>query len=314
MGDEWAGVRANRDSVGDYLNLVAGVKDDENPDVISGITAPLLTINDHIASTPEERRALAAWVDRTFKPAYRRLGPFSSSDAPDRIQLRAALFYLLGAAGRDPDVISEARELALRYLDNAASVEPSLASVATNIAASNGDAALFDKLQQTYETATDPQIQENALRLLGRFRDPELQRRSLEYAVSGKVRNQDATFQLIRPMRDPETRDEAWDFVRQNWDKVQAEFTTAMGGYLVSGTGAFCSAEKRDEVEQFFASHPVAASSHSLQRAKDDIDACIELRSDQEPKLAQWIAGDKPVEHQAAGGSAASRQVNLVGY
>ena len=294
--------------MGDYLNLVAAVKGDENPDVISGITAPLLTINDRIANTTEERQALAAWVDRTFKPAYRRLGPLSPSDAPDRIQLRAALFYLVGAVGRDPDVISEARELALRYLDNAASVEPSLASVATNIAASNGDAALFDKLQRTYETATDPQIQENALRLLGRFRDPELQRRSLEYAVSGKVRNQDATFQLILPMRNPETRDEAWDFVRQNWEKVRAEFTTAMGGYLVSGTGAFCTAEKRSEVEQFFTSHPVPASSHSLQRAKDDIDACIELRSDQEPKLAQWIAGEKPVEHEAAAGSAASRK------
>jgi aminopeptidase N len=306
LGDEWAGVRADRDSVGDYLNLVAAVKDDENPDVINGITAPLLTINDHIANTPEERRALAAWVDRTFKPAYRRLGPSSPGDAPDRIQLRASLFSLLGAVGRDPDVISEARELAVRYLNNPASVEPSLALVVSNIAASNGDAALFDKLQRTYETATDPQIQENALRLLALFRDPQLQRRSLEYAVSGKVRNQDAIFQLMLPMRDPETRDEAWDFVRQNWDKVQAQFTTAMGGYLVSGTSSFCSAEKRSEIEQFFSSHPVAASSHSLQRAKDAIDACIELRSDQEPKLARWIAGGKPVEHEAAAGSAAS--------
>jgi aminopeptidase N/puromycin-sensitive aminopeptidase len=80
-----------------------------------------------------------------------------------------------------------------------------------------------------------------------------------------------------------------------------------MGGYLVSGTGAFCSAERRSEIEQFFSSHPVAASSHSLQRAKDAIDACIELRSDQEPKLAQWIAGEKP-EHQAVADSAGSRK------
>jgi aminopeptidase N/puromycin-sensitive aminopeptidase len=178
--------------------------------------------------------------------------------------------------------------------------------VATDIAASNGDAALFNELQRTYETATDPQRQEDALHLLARFRDPELQRRSLQYAVSGKVRNQDATFQLMIPMRDPATRGEAWDFISQNWDKVQAEFTTAMGGYLISGTGSFCSAEKRGEIEQFFASHPVAASSHSLQRAKDDIDACIELRSDQEPKLAEWVATLKPIEHASA--AAADRQ------
>jgi aminopeptidase N/puromycin-sensitive aminopeptidase len=308
LGDEWAGVRANEDSVGDYLNLVAAVKDDENPDVIKAISGPLLTINDHIANTPEEHQALAAWVDHTFKPAYRRLGPPSQSESPDRIGLRAALFDLLGAVGRDPDIIAEARALAARSLSNPGSVEPSLALVATNIAASNGDAALFNELQRTYETATDPQRQENALRLLTRFRNPELERRSLEYAVSGKVRNQDATFQLMIPMRDPETRELAWNFIQQNWDKVQAEFTTAMGGYLISGTGSFCSAEKRGEVDQFFASHPVAASSRSLQRAKDDIDACIELRSDQEPKLAQWVVTLKPIEHASASAGAADRQ------
>jgi aminopeptidase N len=305
LGDEWAGVRANKDSVGDYLNLVAAVKDDTNRDVIAAISGPLSTINDHIANTPEEHQALAAWVDHTFKPAYRRLGPPSQSESPDRIGLRAALFDLLGGVGHDADIIAEARALASLSLSDPGSVEPSLALVATDIAASNGDAALFNELQHTFETATDPQRQEDALHLLARFHDPELQRRSLEYAVSGKVRNQDATFQLMIPMRDPETRDEAWDFIRQNWGKVQAEFTTAMGGYLVGGTGSFCSAEKRGEIDQFFASHLVAASSHSLQRAKDAIDACIELRSNQEPKLAQWIAGGKPAEPASTGAGAA---------
>ena len=308
LGDEWAGVRANKDSVGDYLKLVAAVKDDENPDVIAAISGPLFTINDHIANTPEEHQALAAWVDRTFKPAYRKLGPSSQDESPERVGLRAALFDLLGAVGHDADIITEARVLAAHSLSNPGSVEPGLALVATDIAASNGDAALFNELQHTYETATDPQRQEDALRLLARFHDPELQRRSLEFAVSGKVRNQDATFQLMIPMRNAATRDEAWDFIRQNWDKVQAEFTTAMGGYLIGGTGSFCSAEKRGEVEQFFASHPVAASSRSLQRAKDAIDACIELRSDQEPKLAKWVATLKPIEHASAGAGADGRK------
>ncbi|MGC1157672.1 MAG: M1 family aminopeptidase [Acidobacteriaceae bacterium] len=308
LGDEWAGVRANKDSVGDYLKLVAAVRDDENPDVIAALSGPLFTINDHIANTPEQHQALAAWVDYTFKPAYRKLGPPTQSESPGRIGLRAALFDLLGAVGHDPDIIAEARALAERSLSNPGSVEPGLALVATDIAASNGDAALFNELQHTYETASDPQRQEDALRLLARFRDPELQRRSLEYAVSGKVRNQDATFQLMIPMRDPETRELAWSFIQENWGKVQAKFTTAMGGYLIGGTGSFCSVERRGEVEQFFASHPVAASSHSLQRAKDAIQACIELRSDQEPKLAEWVAGEKSTESGAPGGGAASRK------
>jgi aminopeptidase N/puromycin-sensitive aminopeptidase len=87
-----------------------------------------------------------------------------------------------------------------------------------------------DQLQHTFETSDNPQIQEDALHLLAVFRNPELQRRSLEFAVSGKVRKQDAIFQLLIPMQSPQTRGIAWDFIRNNWDKVKAQITTAMGG------------------------------------------------------------------------------------
>jgi aminopeptidase N len=291
LGDEWAGVRSNHDAVGDYLNLVAAVKDDDSAAVINTAVGPLSAIDERIAGTPQEHQALAAWVVRTFKPAYARLGPPSPADAPDKKELRSSLFGVLGVLGKDPDVIAESRKISEDYLANPGSVDPNLAQTAAAIAAENGDAAFFDQLQHVYETASNPQIQEYALRLLALFRNPDLERRSLEYAVSGKVRNQDAIFQVLLPMRDAETRDIAWDFMRNNWDKVQAQITTSMGAYLVSGAGAFCSQEKKQEAVDFFGAHPVPASGQYLQRAKDAIDDCIELRSTQGPKLEQWIGG-----------------------
>jgi aminopeptidase N/puromycin-sensitive aminopeptidase len=74
---------------------------------------------------------------------------------------------------------------------------------------------------------------------------------------------------------------------------VQSQITTSMGGYLVSGAGAFCSAEKRDEVDRFFTEHKVPAAERALGRAKDQINDCIQLRTEQEPKLQQWIASQK---------------------
>jgi ERAP1-like C-terminal domain len=98
---------------------------------------------------------------------------------------------------------------------------------------------------------------------------------------------------LLIMLRGTDTRDLAWEFIKDNWDKVQAQFTVAMGGYLVSGMGTFCSAEKRDEVINFFTTHKVQASERALIRAKDQINDCIELRSLQEPKLREWIASQK---------------------
>jgi aminopeptidase N/puromycin-sensitive aminopeptidase len=90
-----------------------------------------------------------------------------------------------------------------------------------------------------------------------------------------------------------QTRDEAWQYIQQNWDKVRAQLTTSMGAYLVGATGSFCSAQARDQVVDFFSTHKVPASDRSLARAKDQINDCIDLRSEQGPKLKEWIAAQK---------------------
>ena len=291
LGDVWAGVRANDSSVGDYLHLAGGVKDDPSAAVMDTAMGPLRTIDERIATTQAEHDALAKWVVKTYKPAYEKLGPPSPSDSPDTKELRSTLFGLLGAFGKDPEIIAQSKKIAEQYLSNPASVDPNLAQTATALAAENGDAAFFDQLQHAYETVSNPQIQEFALRLLALFQNPALEKRSLEFTVSGKVRNQDAVIQLLIALQRPETREIAWNFIRNNWDKVKAQLTTTMGAYLVGATGAFCSEAKKGQVADFFSTHTVAASSVSLQRAKDSIDDCVQLRSTQGPKLQQWASG-----------------------
>ena len=89
------------------------------------------------------------------------------------------------------------------------------------------------RLQKVYETSTNPEFQEGALRLLAEFEDPALIQRSLDYAVSGKVRNQDAAIQLAIALQIDASRDQAWKFIEDNWDKVHALLTTEMGEVLV---------------------------------------------------------------------------------
>jgi len=170
------------------------------------------------------------------------------------------------------------------------SVDAGLGQTALGIAARDGDAQLFDRLQQLYETSTNPELQEGALSLLAQFEDPALVQRSLDYGASGKVRNQDATHQFSMALQIDENREQAWKYIQSNWDKVQAQFTTEMGARLVASTGSFCSAESRASVEAFFSTHKVASSDKALKHAIESIDGCIELRALQEPHLKQWLA------------------------
>ena len=289
-GDEWAQGRADKATVGDYLTLVAALRSDPSSDVLSNAVDNVSVIKNSVASTQEERDVLAAWMRRTFAPVYAQLGDASASDTSNKRALHAYLFSILASAGRDANLRAQARQIADQYLADPSSVSPTLGQTALSIAAENGDAALFDKLQKIYETSSNPELQNTALRELVMFTNPDLLERAMQYSVSPKVRNQDSAMQFNIALRIPANRDAAWKFIKTHWNQVQAEFTTEMGSYLVDGTGSFCSAEARDDVKNFFAAHPVPATDSTFRHALEHIDGCIELRRLQEPNLKKWLA------------------------
>jgi aminopeptidase N len=131
--------------------------------------------------------------------------------------------------------------------------------------------------------------QTDALRLLARFRDPALVKRTLDLIASGEVRNQDSWTMLVELLHEPETRDQTWNYVRQNWERVSAQFTVSSGAEVVEATGAFCTVKQRDEVADFFTLHKVAAAERTLANAAESINECVELRSVQQPKLHGWL-------------------------
>jgi len=289
-GDEWAQVRSNKAKVGDYLELSAALKNNQSAEVLKAALGGVDAIVERVAATPEEKAGMAAWIRRTYSPKLERLGAPLSGDSTNTDELRALLFGVLGNYGNDPAVLSQAEKIAESYIADPSSVDSTLGQTALSVAARHGDAKLFDKLQSQFETSADPVIQEGALHLMATFEDPELVRRSLDYAISGKVRNQDAALELAVSLSMPASRDLAWQYVKSHWDSVKALLTTELGSYVVGGTAGFCSVEMRDDVQNFFSSHKVAASGRALNRTVERINGCIEFRRLQEPNLKKWLA------------------------
>ena len=290
LGDTWALMRAGKITVAAYLDLATAVSSDSSPEIIGSVRANLNTVDSQIASTSEEHAQLSAWVRSHFAPSYGKIGAPQADDAPSRRELRSELLLLAGGLGKDPETISEAKAITARSLKNPSSVETTLADTALGIAARNGDEALFNQLQKESAGAPNPQSRSDALHALALFSDPALEKRALDYAVSGQVRNQDAAAFVASELRSRDTRDLAWQYIQDNWGKVAVQLTEFGGAYIVSATGAFCSAERIDQVASFFAMHKVAASARALARAKDQINDCIDLRSAQEQNLKAWLA------------------------
>ena len=295
LGDRWALIRSGQGSVGDILSLVLSLKSDPNSAVIESGLQKAGTILSRVA-TKEDHDRMEAIFRREFSPVYAALGAPAVSDSPNKQELRATLFQLLGGS-KDPAILAQARQITNKIYSSGGqrdkNLDPSFQDAAIRIAATNGDPALYEMILNASKTISNPEQQTQALFTLASFEDPALVQRTLDYTVSGAVRNQDSWILLSILLQNPETRTQAWDYIRNNWEKVHAQFTTSSGVRIVAAVGSFCTVPQRDQVISFFATHPVDASERTLKQSIDNINACIDLHAAQQPNLQQWLSSQK---------------------
>ena len=292
VGDRWALTQSGQVPVGEFLDLALALKGDKNPLVLGNVLGTIGHLRNRVADA-DDKAKLNALTRREFGPIYQALGRDGNGLAggtQEQQQERAELFGSLGQA-EDPDILKHARQVTEDLFSGKPVLEPNILDVSVELASLNGDQALYERIATIAEQAEDPGQQSEALEVLTRFREPVLIVRTLEYAVSGKVRNQDSWGVIAGELAQRANAELAWAWTQKNWDRVKAQLTAASGGNLISATGSFCSVKERNEVAEFFATHKVDASERALAKSLDEIDACVRFREMQEPKLKVWLAG-----------------------
>ncbi len=228
-------------------------------------------------------------------PALRALGlPGPSGEPDERQSRRAALVELLGISGNDADLQHTARTLALSYIDRPDSVPGTLAPAVLQVAAVNGDAALYDLyLAQMQARAGQPEEYYRFFNALGSFGDPALVRRTLEFSISPSVRTQDVGTLLAQVLSREASQDAAWAFTKAHLPALLERLGTFQGVPTIIGAlGAFCSTERAADVRQFFERNPMSSASRSLQRSLERIDECAALAARQAVPLAAWLQAE----------------------
>jgi len=287
IGDRWALMEAGHGSVGDYLDLALALKNDPNANVLETALGNVQAIDRRIAS-PEDSERLHALIRKQFGPIYAAAGGPVKKEPEDHMERRSLLFNLLGAAD-DPAVEKQAETITTQLFSGKGTTDPALNDASVAMAAKNGNAAFYDAMKTVSQNSTNPSLQQETLLLLSNFQDPALVKRTLDYAVSGEVRNQDSYQLIVALLANSRSRAQAWDYVRNNWDKVHEQLTTSSGQRLVGATGSFCTVAQRDDAQAFFATHKVENAERTLKQAYDASTDCIRLRATEEPKLKLWL-------------------------
>jgi puromycin-sensitive aminopeptidase len=286
--DAWALVRVGRMSIGDYLELLEKMQGERTREVVQAMLNRLSPIHDRIAE-PEDRAAFEKWVRDFLRPMAKDLGAAPVPGEPaERQALRADVFEALAQAGRDPELVGQARSVVEKYMSSPDSVNSELASKALVVTARNGDAALYGKYVQHLKTAKTPEEYYNYLVTLGEFPQPDLAKKTFDLMLSDQVKNQDM-FALVFVLRNYEMQKEAWELFKGDFPAIlnKVDPSTAVG--LAQVAGLFCDAKLRDDSQKFFAEQKLPGTERILQNGKEQVNACIGLRETQERNLSAYL-------------------------
>jgi len=278
LNDAWTLAGAGVQDIGGYLALVNALAADSTPEVIEEIAGGLTFIRDYVVSD-QGRAPFEAWVRKMFGPVAADLGwRVAPGESADRKRLRAAVLGILGGAGRDPDVLATARTLAAAHLAGAQTLDPSLGSLVTRLAARDADTGLLGRLQSL-----------DAQEAIAGASDPSFVTRALGDALKGRDGETRIAGSLAAALQNPAVNAQAWQFLKSRWSEVQPNLTAAFAlPSVITAAGTFCDGEARDDVARFFADK-ATATPRTLQLTLDRIDACRDARLRLESPLVEWL-------------------------
>jgi aminopeptidase N len=304
VSNEWALMRIGKHTVGDYLALADQLKGTPGADLLDNFSEHLGFINNYLV-TDADRPQFQAWLHDAFSPMLQQLGYSARpSETPEQKQKRSILFLTLGNVAQDPAVIQQANTLVQQYMKDPTSVDPTLAGAVVYVAARHGDAELYQQYKAQLQKVKSPQQYRRFLYALGEFPQQALIKQTLDSTLTPEVRGQDL-YILINLLSNPTSQNATWDFMRQNFDEIMKKTGGGLGGVdvFLGGAESFCSTQQANELKQFFDQHPFPGTERNQKEAVESINGCVELRDQQQSKLAAWLKQNSGNTNASAGGS-----------
>ncbi|HYK98337.1 MAG TPA: M1 family metallopeptidase [Candidatus Acidoferrales bacterium] len=292
VDDAWALTRTGRRSLAAFLRRLDTLAGEEDRTVLSAISDALAWLS-NFAVRERTQAAFARFVDGFYRPLFEPLGwrPREGEDTDTR-EKRPRIIGMLGFHARAADIRREARDRALRHLDGTERLHPDGAGAILGVAATEGDARLWDRYLARMQQAQSTDAQEEARfrQALVCFEDPTLARRTAEAIFSPAIRTQDRGLMVIPLLQGRHTRAEGWRAVRDKWASDVATAEPLFKQRFVNAASQLATTEFRDEVTRFLESKRTSdieeAVKQSIERLRVNTEASERLGRELDEALA----------------------------
>ena len=290
VSDQWALVRAGATKVDGFLQLLAGLKAEEDHVVLDEVVGRLSYL-EHRGVTDADRAPFQSWVREQFAGAGADLGWEPKQGEPDERRLRrAAVQRAMTLVARDPQTIDAALEQFDRYLRKHP-VDPNLLDIVVAAAARTADDKRFEELKARTTAELDPAARRRFLHSLAMVERPDLVQKSVDLTLDDFVPMQDFASYLGTLLANRATRDAAWKLVQTRWDAVRKKGDSPMIlRRLVESLGSLPERAQLQQVEKFLSEHQeLTAAKQAVAQTLERLRMDVALRERLMPEVGAWL-------------------------
>jgi puromycin-sensitive aminopeptidase len=291
VDDAWASVLAAATPASSFVVTAERFVDETDLSVWQRIVGGLDQLDRLVGD--DAAQLLHTRIAALVGPARARLGPDVGPDGDDdrTRSLRGLLLQTAALLGDDGAARDRSAELLEAYLADPGGVDPSLAAAALVVSATLGDEALHERLAERFRAADNPQDRERLLLALSRFRDPACLQRTLDMALSGAVRTQDAPYLLREALTNRDNPAAAFAFVTERWPEITSRFPANSIPRLVSGIRAVRDRALAERAAAFLAEHPVPQGAQQVRQHIERMWVTVAFAERESGRFAAYLSG-----------------------
>lgn len=223
-----------------------------------------------------------------FSPLANKMGFSNKNKESHSAPFLRNLAIANAASFGDKDVIKKAQDIFKNRKSKP--IRADIRSTIYGVVASNGKEKDWKVFAKLYNNESFHEEKERFGYALTRFKDKKLLEKTLHFALSKDVRNQDAPFMLAQVWQNVNGRDAAWKFVKKNWKEIVKRY--GEGGFisrLLSPLEGHKTNEDLKDIKKFFKENIAPGADRTLEQVYERINSNIAWLKADKDSIKNWL-------------------------
>jgi cytosol alanyl aminopeptidase len=301
LGSLGAAFRAGRTDVATLVSALRVLAAADDREVATAPLEHLDLLRERLAGDAAVRRSVESLVRELYQTRAEALGLAArAGDDVETALLRSAVVAAVADLGRDAELRAALANRAAAWLDAEAPdpelLDPGLVEVAFKVAVEDAGGAFAERLLERALDSREATFRQRAFQALAVSPDPALGATVRGLLLDARLRDNEAVVIAFAQANVEPQRDALWAWAQDNLDALLARIPTWRKGSVVGVGGGYCSAERADELEAFFADRvsDLEGGPRALAQAVETMRQCDALVQARAGEVAAYFADAAP--------------------